>query len=275
MVVCQSARSVLFAIGCWLISVAGSDATLAQAWPARTITAIVPFSAGAATDIVARVVLDQVSKQVGRPIVVENRGGAGGTIGANMAAKAAPDGYTLLAHGALQISRMPLYSRLPYDTLRDFVPVIPLALQPPGGGDCAIEGLQDTRRSPRRRQGEARHPEFFLRRRWLRVALCSGASAYQRRPRGPARSLPGPPAEALTEVTGRTSGFFLSPDRAGAPRSSTRVSSSRSRSAHRSGPRPCPGADNDGSRAEPIQRTPFGAACSARADPTRNHSEAS
>jgi tripartite-type tricarboxylate transporter receptor subunit TctC len=122
------ACSAFFAMGCWLIAVAVRPA-LAQEWPARTITAIVPFSAGAATDIVARVALDQVANQVGRPIVVENRGGAGGTIGANMVAKAAPDGYTLLAHGALQIAHA-LYSKLPYDTLRDFVPVIPIALQP-------------------------------------------------------------------------------------------------------------------------------------------------
>ena len=76
-----------------------------------------------------RIVLDQVSKQVGRPIVVENRGGAGGTLGANVVAKAAPDGHTILASGALATAHA-LFPNLPYDTLRDFAPVIPLGQQP-------------------------------------------------------------------------------------------------------------------------------------------------
>jgi tripartite-type tricarboxylate transporter receptor subunit TctC len=69
----------------------------AQSWPERTIRATVPFSAGSSLDIVGRLVLDPVSSQLGQPIVVENRGGAGGTIGSAMVAKAEPDGYTLLA----------------------------------------------------------------------------------------------------------------------------------------------------------------------------------
>ena len=79
--------------------------------------------------MIPRVVLDQVSKQVGQTIVVENRGGAGGTLGANVVAKAAPDGHTILASGALATAHS-LYPKLPYDTLRDFVPVIPLGQQP-------------------------------------------------------------------------------------------------------------------------------------------------
>jgi tripartite-type tricarboxylate transporter receptor subunit TctC len=109
--------------------IAGSDAALAQAWPTRTITAIVPFGAGSASDVIPRVVLDQLSKQVGKPIVVENRGGAGGTLGANVAAKAMPDGHTILASGGLATGHA-LYPTRPYDTLRDFAPVIPLGLQP-------------------------------------------------------------------------------------------------------------------------------------------------
>jgi tripartite-type tricarboxylate transporter receptor subunit TctC len=101
----------------------------AQDWPAKNITVIVPLGAGSATDVMARVVMDQVGKQLGRTIVVENRPGAGGTIGANMVAKSAPDGYTVLAYGALSIANA-LYSKIPYDTLRDFVPVIGLGQQP-------------------------------------------------------------------------------------------------------------------------------------------------
>jgi len=101
----------------------------AQDWPSRTINVIVPLGAGSASDIIARVVMDQVGRQLGHNVIVENRPGAGGTIGANMVAKAAPDGYTVLAYGALA-SAHALYSKLPYDTLNDLVPVISLGEQP-------------------------------------------------------------------------------------------------------------------------------------------------
>ena len=120
----------VFMVAGWLAAVVASpDLASAQAWPARTITAIVPFAAGSASDVIPRIVLDQVSKQVGRTIVVENRGGAGGTLGSSMVARAAPDGYTLLATAALATAHS-LYPKLPYDTLRDFAPVIPLGQQP-------------------------------------------------------------------------------------------------------------------------------------------------
>jgi tripartite-type tricarboxylate transporter receptor subunit TctC len=101
----------------------------AQDWPTRNITVIVPVGAGSASDIVARAVMDQVGRQLGQNIIVENRTGAGGTIGANMVAKAAPDGYTVLIYGALA-SAHALYSKLPYDSLTDFVPVMSLGQQP-------------------------------------------------------------------------------------------------------------------------------------------------
>lgn len=101
----------------------------AQEWPSRTITAVVPLGAGSASDLIARVVMEEVSKQLGQPIVVENRPGAGGTIGANAVAKSEPDGYTLLIHGALNTAHA-LYSKLPYDTANDFIPVLSLGQQP-------------------------------------------------------------------------------------------------------------------------------------------------
>jgi tripartite-type tricarboxylate transporter receptor subunit TctC len=104
-------------------------AAAAQDWPARNITVVVPLGAGSASDIVARVVMEQVGKQLGQNVVVENRPGAGGTIGANAVAKSAPDGYTILVYGALT-SAHALYSRLPYDSLNDLVPVIALGQQP-------------------------------------------------------------------------------------------------------------------------------------------------
>jgi len=101
----------------------------AQGWPARNITVIVPLGAGSASDIIARVVMEQVGRQIGQNVVVENRPGAGGTIGANMVAKAAPDGYTILIYGALA-SAHALYSKLPYDSVNDFIPVMSLGQQP-------------------------------------------------------------------------------------------------------------------------------------------------
>ena len=100
----------------------------AQDWPSRTINVIVPLGAGSASDIVARVVMEQVGKQLGQTVVVENRPGAGGTIGANMVAKAAPDGYTILVYGALA-SAHALHEKLPYDSVNDLIPVASLGQQ--------------------------------------------------------------------------------------------------------------------------------------------------
>lgn len=102
----------------------------AQGWPARTITAVVPLSAGNAIDVVARAVLEQVSRQLGQPIVVENRVGAGGTVGANAVAKAAPDGYTIMVHSSSFSAANAVYASLPYDSFNDFAPVITLGNQP-------------------------------------------------------------------------------------------------------------------------------------------------
>src|SRR3954465_2758573 len=112
-----------------LASPALPRAAFGQDWPSRTMTVIVPLGAGSASDIIARVVMEQVGRQLGQNAIVENRTGAGGTIGANMVAKAAPDGYTVLIYGALA-SAHALYSKLPYDSLTDFIPVASLGQQP-------------------------------------------------------------------------------------------------------------------------------------------------
>src|SRR5262245_17646844 len=102
----------------------------AQSWPSRPIRAIIPFGAGSATDLVPRIVFEQLSPQLGQPIVVENRAGAGGTLGTAAVAKADPDGYTLLAHSnALSVSPA-IYANLPYDTVNDFAPVTPFGSLP-------------------------------------------------------------------------------------------------------------------------------------------------
>ena len=95
----------------------------AQSWPTKPIQAILPFGAGSATDVVARLVLDQVSAQLGQPIVVENRAGAGSTTGSALVAKAEPDGYTLLATSSAFSVTPALYPKLAYDPINDFVPI--------------------------------------------------------------------------------------------------------------------------------------------------------
>src|SRR4029077_11599585 len=102
----------------------------AQSWPAKSIRAVIPFSAGSSLDIVGRIVLDPVSSQLGQPIVVENRGGAGGTIGSAMVAKAEPDGYTLLINASAHSAAPAAYPNVSYDPARDFSAVIPFGTIP-------------------------------------------------------------------------------------------------------------------------------------------------
>src|SRR5215212_9894542 len=87
-----------------------------QTWPSKQIRAIVPFTAGSTIDIVARIVFEALSQQLGQSIVVENRGGAGGTIGTAMVARADPDGYTILAHSSAHVTTPAIYPNAPYDT---------------------------------------------------------------------------------------------------------------------------------------------------------------
>ncbi len=124
----RALSTVLFC-ACLATAVPISSSASAQEWPARNIAVVVPLGAGSASDVMARVVMEQVGKQLGQTAVVENRPGAGGTTGANMVAKSAPDGYTVLAYGALATAHA-LYSKLPYDTLNDFAPVIAFGQQP-------------------------------------------------------------------------------------------------------------------------------------------------
>ena len=97
---------------------------LAQAYPTKPITMIVPFAAGGPTDALARVLTQKMGEKLGQPFVVENVGGAGGTIGVNKAAKATPDGYTLLfTHMGTLAVNIALYKSLPYDSLKDLEPI--------------------------------------------------------------------------------------------------------------------------------------------------------
>jgi len=99
-----------------------------QAYPTKLVRVIVPFPPGGANDIVARLVFSKVSEQMGQSFIIENRAGAGGTIGSAVVAQSKPDGYTLLIQtAASHVSNAHLYNKLPYDALRDFVGVSPLA----------------------------------------------------------------------------------------------------------------------------------------------------
>ena len=100
------------------------------AFPGKPLTFIVPFTAGSGTDVVARVITDHLAKALGQPIVVENKAGAGGTLGAAQVAASTPDGHTVLIHSAGHVANAALYPRLKYDTLKDFTPVAMLATLP-------------------------------------------------------------------------------------------------------------------------------------------------
>jgi len=101
------------------------------AFPSKALTIVVPFSAGGTTDILARVVGQYLSKDLGQPVIIDNRAGAGGNIGAQMVARAAPDGYTLLMGtvGTHAINQS-LYKKMAFDPIKDFAPITRVALVP-------------------------------------------------------------------------------------------------------------------------------------------------
>ena len=98
-------------------------AASAQTYPSRPITLVVPYPPGGATDAIARIIQDSMSQSLGQQIVVENIGGAGGMIAAGRAARAAPDGYTVLLHQVALAAGMTLYPNLAFDAEKDFVPI--------------------------------------------------------------------------------------------------------------------------------------------------------
>jgi len=107
-----------------------ASTALGQGYPNKAVHIIVPFTAGSATDTLARTFGQKLSEMWGQPVIVENRPGAGGTIGAAVVAKSPPDGYTLLVHSAAQAYNVSIYPNLSYDTVKDFVAVAPLGGQP-------------------------------------------------------------------------------------------------------------------------------------------------
>jgi tripartite-type tricarboxylate transporter receptor subunit TctC len=102
----------------------------AQSHPNKPVRVVISFTPGSSTDIVGRIVLQKLNETWGQPVVPENRAGAGGSIGSAVVAKAPPDGYTLLINSNAHCVNPAIYAQLPYDTLKDFTEIAPLAIQP-------------------------------------------------------------------------------------------------------------------------------------------------
>ena len=107
-------------LGAWILA---AGAAVAQTYPSRPITLVVPYPPGGATDAIARIVQDSMSQSLGQQLVIENIGGAGGMIAAARAARAAPDGYTVLLHQVAMAAGMTLYPNLTFDAEKDFVTI--------------------------------------------------------------------------------------------------------------------------------------------------------
>ena len=135
-------RQLLAAAPALLLAPALPRAAAAQgdAWPNRPVRVVVPFAAGGATDVSARVVTQKLSELLGQPVVVENRPGAGGTTGTDFVAKSPPDGYTFVMASLSTVGlALGLYNRLPYDPVKDLAPIAPAVLAPIG--ICVRKGL--------------------------------------------------------------------------------------------------------------------------------------
>jgi tripartite-type tricarboxylate transporter receptor subunit TctC len=106
-------------------------AVLAQSgYPSKPIRVIVPFAAGSTTDIIARAIADKMGQSMGQTLVIENKGGASGTIGQAQVATAAPDGYTLMVHSSSHTVSPHTFAKLPFDTVADFAPITPISSTP-------------------------------------------------------------------------------------------------------------------------------------------------
>jgi len=126
----RASRRGLLLASAAAIALGSATSVWAQAWPTKPVRIVVPFAAGGSTDVVARMLGQKLGEIWGQPVVVENRAGAGGNLGADVVAKSDPDGYTLVfASGSITINPN-LYERMPFDTMRDLVPITNVASGP-------------------------------------------------------------------------------------------------------------------------------------------------
>lgn len=121
-------RRIVQALGLGLVLSAGG--AMAQAWPSRAITLIVPFPAGGTTDVLARALADKLTLSLGQTVIVESKPGAGATLGADFVSKAKPDGYTLLVGAVHHTIASSVYKKLPYDFQKDLAPITTIAMVP-------------------------------------------------------------------------------------------------------------------------------------------------
>ena len=101
----------------------------AQNYPVKPVRVVIPWPPGGSNDIVGRLLAQKLSETMGQQFVIDNRGGASGTIGSDTVAKSPADGYTIMVHSATHVANPHLYGKLPYDTLKDFVGIAPMSVQ--------------------------------------------------------------------------------------------------------------------------------------------------
>lgn len=123
-------QTLLRGVAATLLVLGASHAAQAADYPSRPIRMVAPFAPGGGSDVVARLVAEKMGPILGQTVIVENRPGASGIIGADVVAKAEPDGYTILMNNSALTSNPALYKKMPFDTARDLVPVIDLASSP-------------------------------------------------------------------------------------------------------------------------------------------------
>lgn len=126
-------KSIYYGVACAVISACGAalaTAAAAQAYPARAVRLIIPFSAGGAADVPARILTQRMSESLGQQVIVDNRPGLGSAIGAELAAKAPPDGYTLFLLSNTHFVTAALHKKLPYDPLNDYAPITQITSAP-------------------------------------------------------------------------------------------------------------------------------------------------
>src|SRR5260370_7171517 len=180
----------------------------AQSWPTRPIRAIVPYAGGRGTGGTGRVILNQVASELGQSIIVENRVGAGGTIGTAAAAKAEPDGYTILVQSSALTIAPSIYQNLTYDTERDLAPVAPLGISPnvliisPSRGIKTIHELVSA--------AKAKPGSFTFASAGVGTNTHLGAERFRLRWGVEAISVPFQSCTpAITDATGRVGGFLF------------------------------------------------------------------